>query len=261
CPPRPTYRRDYDLGHRMQRETAPAGLDRRPLVLDLDRHVGAVGQRAQDVEQLARRNGRAAVFLARTELRRGLDLDLDVGGEEGHVLAVLAQQHVGQDRQRVASLDNAGHGLQGLQDRIAVGFDELHCFRFLLLLLDVWGATLGTTRPAPRGHWVCGDSGAVEDRHPGLWTRSNNSALPANEAGCSQSIPRLSSPCPRWTCRPSSAQGLVEHVQLAVPLLVVLAQLGDALDGVHHGGVVTAAEGFADLGETLLRQLLREVHR
>src|SRR5690606_39323373 len=39
------------------------------------------------------------------------------------------------------------------------------------------------------------------------------------------------------------------------------AQLGDALDRVHYRRVVAPAEGLADLGEALLRELLREVHR
>jgi hypothetical protein len=49
------------------------------------------------------------------ELGAGAHLDLEVAGRELDLVAVLAQQHVGQDGQRVPPLDDAGHRLQGVQ--------------------------------------------------------------------------------------------------------------------------------------------------
>ena len=49
------------------------------------------------------------------ELGAGAHLDLEVAGRELDLAAVLAHQHVGQDRQRVPPLDDAGHRLQGAE--------------------------------------------------------------------------------------------------------------------------------------------------
>ena len=46
------------------------------------------------------------------------------------VLAVLAHQHVGQDRQRVAPLDDAGHRLQGSEQLLLRRFQNNHVFLF-----------------------------------------------------------------------------------------------------------------------------------
>ncbi len=50
------------------------------------------------------------------ELGVGADLDLEVAGGQLEVLPGLAHQHVGQDRQGVAALDDAGHRLQCVQE-------------------------------------------------------------------------------------------------------------------------------------------------
>ncbi len=72
---------------------------------------------AQDVDQLAcaDRGAGSSAGIA-TQLGRGADLDFEVAGDELQHVILLAQQHVGQDRQGMATLDNAGYGLQGAED-------------------------------------------------------------------------------------------------------------------------------------------------
>ena len=69
------------------------------------RLVGRHG--AQDVDQLARADGGGEVAFVAAELGRGADLDLEVAGGELRAAAGLADQHVGQDRQRMAPLHDA----------------------------------------------------------------------------------------------------------------------------------------------------------
>ena len=61
-------------------------------------------------------------------------------------------------------------------------------------------------------------------------------------------------------CRPSSQQDLLQLSVIAGELLVALAQLGGLAACVQDRGVVAAAEGLADLGKALLRELLGESH-
>ena len=73
--------------------------------------INPAGQGTQNVEQLACRHRGRRVLAARSERGRGLNLDFDVGGQQGELVAALFDQHVGQDGQRVALLHNAGHRL------------------------------------------------------------------------------------------------------------------------------------------------------
>jgi len=59
-----------------------------------------------------------------------LDLDLQVGGGEGDVLAVLAHQDVGEDRQRLPTFDDAADHLQRPEQRIAAGLTSCIVFLF-----------------------------------------------------------------------------------------------------------------------------------
>jgi hypothetical protein len=81
-------------------------------------------QRAQDVDQLARPHRGVEAGLVAAEFGRGAHLDLQVAGGELGVLAGLAQQHVGQDGQRVPAFDDAGHRLQGTQHSFPVLLSE-----------------------------------------------------------------------------------------------------------------------------------------
>jgi hypothetical protein len=79
------------------------------------RHHLVGRQAAQDVDQLARTHRGAELAGITAQRGLGAHLDLQVAGGELDVLAVLAQQHVGQDGQRVPALHDAGHRLQGFK--------------------------------------------------------------------------------------------------------------------------------------------------
>lgn len=49
-------------------------------------------------------------------------------------------------------------------------------------------------------------------------------------------------------------------MEVTVHLLIVLTHLGNPLDRMHDGGVVTATKGFADFGKAFLGEFLREIH-
>jgi hypothetical protein len=119
--------REFLGGQRLQVEAAAPAGDRHLLVGQRKRHIG-FGQRAQDVDELAGRNGRGRGVLAGSDVGAGLDLDLEVGGGEGDALAVLAYEDIGQDGQRLPPLDDAADDLQRLQQRVAGSFDQLHFF-------------------------------------------------------------------------------------------------------------------------------------
>jgi hypothetical protein len=63
------------------------------------------------------------------------DLDLDVGGEKGQVLGRALDQHVGEDRQRVAPLDDAADRGKRCQNIVAFGFNHLlsALYKFLVV--------------------------------------------------------------------------------------------------------------------------------
>ena len=116
-------------GQGLELEAAAAGLDGEALVVEREADLGAVGQGAQDVLQLARTDGDRRIFAADVAAGCGADLDLDVGGEHRELVAMLLDQHVGQDRQRVALFDDAGNRLQRGQERIAGGGEQEHGVR------------------------------------------------------------------------------------------------------------------------------------
>jgi hypothetical protein len=79
----------------------------------------------------------------RRPARPGADLDFQVAG--GPDRAVLAHQHVGQDGQRVAALDDAGNRLQGRQHFVLCGFQDDHVFLWVVGTVEV--PARGTARP------------------------------------------------------------------------------------------------------------------
>jgi hypothetical protein len=84
------------------------------------------------------RGGERTVVTA--ELGRGADLDLEVAGGQLHLAAGLAQQHVGQDGQRVAPLHDAGDRLQRGQ-HLGLGRlqnDHVRLFRHWLAGALLW---------------------------------------------------------------------------------------------------------------------------
>jgi hypothetical protein len=116
-------------GQGLELEAAAAGLDREALVVEREADVGRIRQGAQDILQLARADGDRGVFAADVAAGGGADLDLDVGGEHRQLVAMLLDQHVGQDRQRMALFDDAGNRLQRGEQRIAGGGEQEHGVR------------------------------------------------------------------------------------------------------------------------------------
>jgi hypothetical protein len=81
---------------------------------------------ARRVEQLSRPDGYRAGVGGSREAAPRRDLDLDVGREERERVGRAVDQHVGQDRQRMAPLDDSADRRQGGEDLVARRFDQNH---------------------------------------------------------------------------------------------------------------------------------------
>jgi len=117
--------REIGRGKRLQVEAALAGPHRHAAFLGLQRHLGILGQRAKDVVELAGA-GRHRAFGRAVDVRLGGDLHLQVRGEELDLRTRSGDEHVGQDRQRMAPFDDAGHLLEGAQELVVCRFDFQH---------------------------------------------------------------------------------------------------------------------------------------
>jgi hypothetical protein len=95
------------------------------------------GQAAQDVDELLGLHRGAEDLGGAVEAGAGAHLDLQVGGDEFDLLPVTAQQHIGQDGQGVALLDDAGHRLQGSEQLVLRAFEHDH--RVRLRAGGFWG--------------------------------------------------------------------------------------------------------------------------
>ena len=98
-------------GKRLEREAAFAGAHGQTLVGEVERDF-ARRHGAQDVEQLARGDGGGDLIAAHAEVGMRGDLKFEIGREERHVGAVLGNQQIGEDRQRMTAFDDSAHGLQ-----------------------------------------------------------------------------------------------------------------------------------------------------
>jgi hypothetical protein len=117
----------------LEHEPALAGLDEHALVLLLQRHLGALGQGAQDVDELARAHGHGARLSRGLDRAAGRDLDLDVGREERKAARAALDQDIGQDGQRVAAFDDSADGRERPQQFVALRFHQDHCCSFFYL--------------------------------------------------------------------------------------------------------------------------------
>ncbi len=102
---------------RLQVEARAAGAHRHLRARRVDVEHGVVGQRAQQVLHLARGDG-DRLALGAGPLRKRGDLHLEVGRRHVEPAVLLLEQHIRQNRQRMASFDDAGHRLQRFQQRI-----------------------------------------------------------------------------------------------------------------------------------------------
>ena len=97
-----------------QAEAAAAALDDQLLAVERQRNTGFLGQSTQDVEQLSTRHRNIARRL-HGNVRRGDELNLKIRRGDRHTAIAHVQQHVGQHRHRLASLDDTNDRLQRAQ--------------------------------------------------------------------------------------------------------------------------------------------------
>ena len=118
-------RREFLGRQRLQRKAGFPALHRHALVRQRQRHF-LIRQSPQNVEQLTCGHRRGCRLFARADRRMGADLDFNIGRQQGKFVAFLANEDIGQNRQRVPTLDNTAHDLQRPQQRISVRFYQLH---------------------------------------------------------------------------------------------------------------------------------------
>src|SRR5690606_12776837 len=112
--------------------------------------------------------------------------------------------------------------------------------------------------------------------------RSINTVIPSYPQSCPQNVYRTGDAShkrsrggvtvgllsvPAWAERSGPSSGAVAVADASRQLLHVLVGLpplgdlgADLLRGVHHGGVVAAAEGLADRGQRQLGQFATQIH-
>ena len=105
----------------LQGEAGFAGLEGEAVLRPIQRHNCAFRQGAQDVLQFFGIGGDAEVFGIGVRAM-GVDLDFQVGGQDIGLPAGALNQHVGENRQGVLALHNAGNGLQRFEQGVALGF-------------------------------------------------------------------------------------------------------------------------------------------
>ena len=109
----------------LKAETAFAGLYSHLAVFGVDGDLAGIRQRAQQVLELSGGHGDGLVARVRHfNFRRNLQFKIGRDGGEG--VALVLEQHVGQDRQRLPPLDDAGDCLQWFQHQIARYVLKLH---------------------------------------------------------------------------------------------------------------------------------------
>jgi hypothetical protein len=112
--------------HRLQREAALAAGESELGLRRRQRHRLVRRHRAQDVDQLSRPDRGREVARIAAELGARPHLDLEVAGRELDRSAGLANEHVGEDRQRVPTLDDSRDGLQRAQEFFLCCFQDNH---------------------------------------------------------------------------------------------------------------------------------------
>ncbi len=112
--------------------------------VDGERRV--VGERAQQVLHLARGDCDRLRLLARQLGMRG-DLHLEVGGRHEEPAVAVLEQDIGENRQRMAALDDPRHRLQRFQQRIAGYLLQLHYLN--RITANRRGARTGTSAFGP----------------------------------------------------------------------------------------------------------------
>jgi len=120
------HQREVFGGQGLQREAALAAFQNHLGLLRLQAHGLVAGHGLQDVDQLAGTDGGGEVAGVAAQLGRGADLDFQIAGCQLQCIAGLLDQHIGQNGQRVAALDNAGHRLQDRENFVLCGFQDDH---------------------------------------------------------------------------------------------------------------------------------------
>jgi hypothetical protein len=111
-----------------QGEPAASGLDGDLVAGLAHRDLAAVGQRADDLEQLARRNGGLAGDRI-LDPGPGDHLDFEIGAGEREQIAFDAGEQIGQDRQGLPAFDHVDDLSERLQEDFALQ-TETHVVRF-----------------------------------------------------------------------------------------------------------------------------------
>src|SRR5690242_12458978 len=160
------------------------------------------------------------------------------------------QQHIGQNRECVASLDDAGDCLQRLEKRFTLSLKQVH---FISLMMMMTSAFAGDNPVRASARAASRQEKAVGKVSVRQW-RSGDKAEPSLRNGAyPQSLPQL---YPAW----SPFEYLLEHMVVAIDVVVFFPERRDGAACVKDGGVIPVAEGLADIGQAHLREVLGQRH-
>ena len=113
-------------GERLKLELAVVAADREAAVAEIELDLVGGGKSRQDAGELGGADREAGVDACDADGSLGADLDIEVSGGELDVLAVLLDQDVAQNRQRLALFNNAFDDFDGFEQVFADALDVLH---------------------------------------------------------------------------------------------------------------------------------------
>ena len=119
--------REFRRRQRREGEAATSGAHHDALAFGRERHVRALGDRSQDVEQFTPRY-RDLTRCRHRECDRADELYLEVGACDAQAVVLCAQEHIGQHRHRLTPFDDTDHVLDRTED-LFTGGCEFHSFR------------------------------------------------------------------------------------------------------------------------------------
>ena len=121
-------------GQGLQRESTFAAFEQQFVLIRFQSHRLIGGHGAQDVHEFASTDGGAETPTVATQRSFGSNLNFQIAGGQLQVTAGFANHHIGQDRQGVATLNDACNGLQRGQNVFLGGFQDNHVILFLISL-------------------------------------------------------------------------------------------------------------------------------
>src|SRR5258708_29289419 len=123
---------------RLQAEATFSRLYLKSLVQQREGNLRSVREGAENIDEFSRSHGDFLGVARSFESHTRRNLDLDVGSDKFDMCIRSGEQHVGQDWQRMAPLDDSGDRLQRLEQRFALGLQQIHFISLIMMMITIF---------------------------------------------------------------------------------------------------------------------------